>query len=87
MSRIKIEWKTTMLNTKFRVFGKIEIITKTGKQRKLNNKESNTIMIEYDTEKDISVYRIFNISTERIYRTKNVDWLGMRYSEYTRNIL
>ena len=42
-------------------------------QKKLNTQDTDRIMLGYKTETEKSVYRILNLSTERINKTRNIE--------------
>ena len=70
-----------------RAFGEVGVIKKIEIQKKLDNKETDRIMLGYTTETEKGVYRILNLSTEKIKKTKNIEWLNMKYGEYCKQVL
>ena len=67
-----------------RTFGEIGIVmNKKGQlKRKILNREKKAMMVGYQEQSAMGVYRMYNFDTGNIIHTRNVRWTGQKYQDY-----
>ena len=75
------------MDKKLFIFKEVKIMKKMEIQKKLENKKTNRIILGYETKTEKRVYRILNLVPKRVNKTKNIEWLNMKYGEYNKIIL
>ena len=67
-----------------RTFGEIGIVMnkKVQLKRKILNREKKAMMVGYQEQSAMCVYRMYNFDTGNIIHTRNVRWTGQKYQDY-----
>jgi hypothetical protein len=68
-----------------RTFGEVGIVSDYEKIReKLSDRGKECIFVGYAMDHAADVYRMYNISTRRIWESRDIIWMNMAYGDYTR---
>ena len=75
--------RTARYQKSLRIFGEIGVINNGVKiSGKLTNKGDVCMMIGYATDSSEGTYRLLKLSTNKVVKSRNIQWLNKMYGEY-----